>query len=590
MTTQCPRRATPSAAVVKRRASPCLAHVTGHDRNRKAAVVDDLAVKEARMSTGTIANPALAQELLDALDALSGLHPGFRPAHAKGLMCSGTFTPSAEAAKLTRAPHVAAPSTPVTVRYSDGTGLPNIPDNDPARSGPRGIAIRFHVGDHAHTDIIAHSTNGFPVRTGKEFVEFVHAVAKFGAGQPEALGAFLAAHPNAKRFVETPKPIPTSFAREAFFAVTSFKFTNAEGISRHGRFRIRPEAGTEYLSNDDAAAKSPNFLFDEIGERLARGPIRLGVFVQMAEPGDEVAEGIDLSNKVALVTGGSSGLGQETARVLAERRAHVILTARDVPKGEAVAAAIRASTGNEHVEVEELELGSLKDIRAFAQRFLERHAMLHILINNAGVMACPPAKTADCFELQFGSNHLGHFLMTCLLASALLRAAPGRVVSVSSRGHHMSPVVFDDIQFERRPYDKWLAYGQSKTANVLFAVGLERRLGARGVHANALHPGGIMTELSRHLQQDDWQFLQARTRGMKFKTVEAGAATSVFAATAPELEGRGGLYLEDCQVAAVNDAPDALDGVKSYALDPDNAERLWEVSEMLVGERFPMRP
>jgi len=258
--------------------------------NRKAAVVDDLAVKEARMSTGTIANPALAQELLDALDALSGLHPGFRPAHAKGLMCSGTFTPSAEAAKLTRAPHVAAPSTPVTVRYSDGTGLPNIPDNDPARSGPRGIAIRFHVGDHAHTDIIAHSTNGFPVRTGKEFVEFVHAVAKFGAGQPEALGAFLAAHPNAKRFVETPKPIPTSFAREAFFAVTSFKFTNAEGISRHGRFRIRPEAGTEYLSNDDAAAKSANFLFDEIGERLARGPIRLGVFVQMAEPGDEVAD------------------------------------------------------------------------------------------------------------------------------------------------------------------------------------------------------------------------------------------------------------------------------------------------------------
>jgi NAD(P)-dependent dehydrogenase (short-subunit alcohol dehydrogenase family) len=150
----------------------------------------------------------------------------------------------------------------------------------------------------------------------------------------------------------------------------------------------------------------------------------------------------------------------------------------------------------------------------------------------------------------------------------------------------MSPVVFDDIQFERRPYDKWLAYGQSKTANVLFAVGLERRLGARGVHANALHPGGIMTELSRHLQSDDWQFLQTRARGMKFKTVESGAATSVFAATAPELEGRGGLYLEDCRVAAVNDAPDAHDGVKSYALDPRNADRLWEVSETLVGERF----
>ncbi len=304
----------------------------------------------------------------------------------------------------------------------------------------------------------------------------------------------------------------------------------------------------------------------------------------------EVADGIDLTGKVALVTGGSSGLGQETARVLADRGAHVILTARDMPKGEAVAAGIRASTRNQHVEVEELELGSLKHIRAFAQRFLARHTTLHILVNNAGVMACPPAKTADGFELQFGSNHVGHFLTTCLLAPTLRRAAPSRVVSVSSRGHHMSPVVFDDIQFQRRPYDKWLAYGQAKTANVLFAVGLERRLGARGVHANALHPGGIMTELSRHLQPEDMQFLQARTRGMKFKSVEAGAATSVFAATAPELEGRGGLYLEDCHVAAVNDAPDALDGVKSYALDPQSAERLWEVSENLVGERFALSP
>ena len=302
----------------------------------------------------------------------------------------------------------------------------------------------------------------------------------------------------------------------------------------------------------------------------------------------EVAEGIDLGGRVALVTGGSSGLGQETARVLAARGAHVILTARDLPKGEAVAAAIRASTGNQHVEVEELELGSLKDIRAFASRFLARHPTLHILVNNAGVMACPPARTADGFELQFGSNHIGHFLTTCLLAPALRRGAPSRVVSVSSRGHHMSPVVFDDIQFERRPYDKWLAYGQSKTANVLFAVGLERRLGARGVHANALHPGGIMTELSRHLEQKDFEFLQTRTRGMNFKTVEAGAATSVFAGTAPELEGRGGLYLEDCHVAAVNDAPDAGAGVKSYAQDPRNAERLWDVSETLVGERFPL--
>jgi catalase len=242
------------------------------------------------MPTGTLTNPALAQQLLDAIDAVEGLHPGFRPAHAKGLMCSGMFTPSPQAANLTHAPHAGRPSTPVTVRYSDGTGLPTIPDNDPERSGPRGIAIRFHLDDHAHTDIVAHSTNGFPVRTGEEFLELFRALAALKAGQPEALGSFLAAHPNAKRFVETPKPIPTSFAREAFFAVTSFQFTNAGGVSRHGRFRIRPEAGTEYLSNEEAAAKAENFLFDEIGPRLAREPVKLGVFVQMAEPGDDVAD------------------------------------------------------------------------------------------------------------------------------------------------------------------------------------------------------------------------------------------------------------------------------------------------------------
>src|SRR5882672_1388122 len=152
------------------------------------------------MPTGTIANQALAQQLLDALDAQSGLHPGFRPAHAKGLMCSGTFTPSPEAAKLTRAPHASRPSTPVTVRYSDSTGVPTIPDNDPQRSGPRGVAVRFHLADHAHTDIVAHSTNGFPIRTGEEFLAFLRSAAAFGAGKPEALRAFLATHPSAKRF------------------------------------------------------------------------------------------------------------------------------------------------------------------------------------------------------------------------------------------------------------------------------------------------------------------------------------------------------------------------------------------------------
>jgi NAD(P)-dependent dehydrogenase (short-subunit alcohol dehydrogenase family) len=302
---------------------------------------------------------------------------------------------------------------------------------------------------------------------------------------------------------------------------------------------------------------------------------------------DEVLEGIDLTGKRALVTGGTSGLGAETARALAARGAAVVLTGRDVPKGEAVAKGIRESTGNEAVEVEPLELDALASIRAFAERFLERHDALHLLVNNAGVMACPESKTRDGFELQFGTNHLGHFLLTGLLAPALLRGAPSRVVSLSSRGHQQSPVRFDDLGFEKEPYDKWAAYGQSKTANVLFAVELERRLGERGVHAYAVHPGVIMTELSRHMGKEDYEHIRSRAGGqLKLKSVEAGAATSVYAATAPELEGRGGLYLEDCHVAEVDDDPDAREGVRSYAVDPEAAKRLWTISEELVGQRL----
>lgn len=241
------------------------------------------------MATGAVKDAALAKDLLDVLDVLAGgVHAGFRPAHAKGVMCEGTFTPTPEAATLTRAPHANRPSTPVTVRFSDSTGLPTVPDNDPARSGPRGCAIRFHLGPHEHTDVIAHSANGFPVRTGEEFVELLRAVAAAGGGKPEALNAFLASHPQAKRFVELPKPIPTSFAREAYFAVTSFAFTDASGTTRHGRFRIRPDAGTEYLSNEQAAARSESFLVDEIGARLAQSPAKLGVYVQLAGAGDDV--------------------------------------------------------------------------------------------------------------------------------------------------------------------------------------------------------------------------------------------------------------------------------------------------------------
>jgi len=303
---------------------------------------------------------------------------------------------------------------------------------------------------------------------------------------------------------------------------------------------------------------------------------------------NEVLDGIDLTGTIAVVTGGSSGLGQETARALAAHGAEVTLTARDVPKGEAVADDIRASTGNQRVGVEALELGSLAAVRAAAARVLAKLPRMDLLIDNAGVMACPFAKTADGFELQFGSNHLGHFLFTCLLVPALLRSAASRVVCLSSRGHHIAPVDFDDLNFERRPYDKWQSYGQAKTANVLFAVELDRRLSSRGTRAFAVHPGAIVTELGRHLQPEDIQYLQTRSRGMQFKTVEQGAATSCFAATAPELRGRGGLYLEDCHVAEVNDAADALEGVKSYALDRANAARLWETSERLVGQRFPL--
>ena len=216
--------------------------VSRRNKNMKVATPAQ-SVTGKHVPTGTITNPELAQQLLDTLDKLFGLHAGFRPVHAKGLMCSGTFTPSPEAGLLTRAPHANKPSTPVTVRYSNSTGLPTVPDNDPEQSGPRGMAIRFHLDEHVHTDIVAHSTDGFPVRTGEEFLEFLRAVVAIRSGQPQAMGSFLATHPSAKRFVETPKPIPTSFAREAFFAVTAFQFTNEAGESRHGRFRSGPKRG-----------------------------------------------------------------------------------------------------------------------------------------------------------------------------------------------------------------------------------------------------------------------------------------------------------------------------------------------------------
>jgi NAD(P)-dependent dehydrogenase (short-subunit alcohol dehydrogenase family) len=308
---------------------------------------------------------------------------------------------------------------------------------------------------------------------------------------------------------------------------------------------------------------------------------------------DEVLEGIDLSGRVAVVTGASAGLGVETSRALAAHGAHVVLAARDLGKAQRVADELALGTGSRALEVMELHLDRPASVRAFAKALLAEHPAVSLLLGNAGVMACPLLRTAEGWEMQMATNHYGHFLLACLLAPALRAGAPSRAVFTSSAGHRFSPVVFEDVHFERRPYDKWAAYGQSKSANVLCAVELDRRLAAAGVHAFGLHPGGIMTELGRHLGAEDIAFIQSRQAdrekgGMpKFKTVEQGAATQVWAATAPELAGRGGLYLEDCQVSGTTPPPGSV-GCEAWALDPVQAARLWEHSEATLGEAFAL--
>jgi catalase len=232
---------------------------------------------------------ALGQDLLQQFDTIFGLHPGFRPAHAKGTMLTGTFTPSLEAASLTRAPHINRESTPVTVRFSDSTGIPLVPDNDP-NANPRGLAIRFHLAEHVHTDIVSHSTDGFPTRTGQEFLEFLRAIASTDPSKPSPspVEAFLGAHPKALEFVQTPKPAPSSFARESYFGVTAMHFTNKDGVSRYGRYRISPKAGNDHLDSAAAAAKSANYLFDELAERIANGPIEFRILAQLANDEDIV--------------------------------------------------------------------------------------------------------------------------------------------------------------------------------------------------------------------------------------------------------------------------------------------------------------
>jgi catalase len=231
----------------------------------------------------------LSRDVIDAFDkADGGVHPGFRPAHAKGVLLTGTFTPSSEAASLTRAPHILRSSTPVSVRVSDFAGVPNVADNDGQNASPRGFAIRFHLAEHSHTDIVAHSVDAFPVNTAEGFLEFLNTLiaTDFAGPHPNAFEKYLGTHPAALAFVQAPKPIPTSFARESFFSVSAFKFTNAQRASRFGRYRIVPVAGNEYLDDAGAAAKSANFLMDEIQQRVAKEPVKFLLKVQLAEDGD----------------------------------------------------------------------------------------------------------------------------------------------------------------------------------------------------------------------------------------------------------------------------------------------------------------
>jgi len=292
---------------------------------------------------------------------------------------------------------------------------------------------------------------------------------------------------------------------------------------------------------------------------------------------------VDLTGKVALVTGASTGIGLDTARALAAGGAAVTLAARDPEKLAAAAARVRERVSGAHVDTGVLDLASLDSVRAFAEGWLADHDRLHLLVNNAGIMFAPYGQTPEGCELHFGTNHVGHFLLTNLLAPALLADPPARVVNLSSGGHHASGIIWDDPAFEHHDYDKMEAYGQSKTANVLFSVELDGRLAPQGVHSYAVHPGLIMTtELGRTMTRDDLDDLMAKAEaspsgGMPpAKSIEQGAATAVWAATAPELDAHGGAYLEDCHVSEA--AP--------HATDPDDAARLWALSEQIVGQSF----
>lgn len=303
----------------------------------------------------------------------------------------------------------------------------------------------------------------------------------------------------------------------------------------------------------------------------------------------DVMAGHDLTGKTVLVTGGSSGLGVETARAFIRANATVVLPVRDEQRGEEALRTLGETENVEKVVLGALDLANLSSIRTFSRWFLEHFSSLDVLINNAAVMATPFESTVDGFEMQFGTNHLGHFALFSELVPALLAASTSRVVALSSIGHRRSPVIFDDVFFTSRPYEKWSSYGQSKTACSLFAVGVHQRYADQGITANAVHPGGIMTGLQKYLPHEEqvamgWISPDGVLNEL-FKTTEQGAATSTWAAVGPELEGKGGLYLEDCAQALPASKETPMGGVMDYAIDPELADRLWALSSELVTSR-----
>ena len=305
---------------------------------------------------------------------------------------------------------------------------------------------------------------------------------------------------------------------------------------------------------------------------------------------EEVLKGVDLEGKTVVITGASGGLGALAAELLAGKGAEVIATARNLGKGQAVIDNIREITGNQHVYLEELELASFKNIRAFAKRVLAKHPKIHVLMNNAGAGNFPELqRTDEGHELMFGANHLGHFLLTSLLLPALRAAAPSRVVVLASSAHRMGGIVFEDVNYNERSYDNpYVAYGQSKTANVLFAVEFDRLFKNEGIRANAVHPGVPPTEFGRHVPGTLEENLEvAKSMGFFLPTMSQGVATQCWAATAPELADVGGQYLMECRISEINDEEtNFADDVRSYALNPADAKRLWALSEELIGQDF----